>query len=314
MTEGGGTLITGGAGFIGSYVGRRLLERGDRVRIFDNLYHSDARRLAELVDLGAEFVEGDVSYHSAVTRAVAGAERVIHLAALCINKSVVDPEESLAVNLLGAQHVFDAAAQHGVRRVVFASSASVYGEPDELPQRETDPLKPQTPYCLSKLAGEHLLRFYGQRHGMAWMALRFFNVYGAGQQTDAYYTSVILTFLRRIAAGEAPTIDGRGEQSADFVHVEDVARAVVAAHDSDVDGEVVNIGTGTSTTIAELAAILLHEMGSEAQPTFRPRDVLVSRRAADITKADRLLGWKPEIDVATGLARLAADFRAGRVS
>ena len=143
MTERGHTLITGGAGFIGCQVARRLLERGDPVRIFDNLYHCDRRRLAEVVDLGAELVEGDVTHHSAVTRAVAGAGTVIHLAALCINKSVVDPEESLAVNLMGTQHVFDAAAQHGVGRVVFASSASVYGEPESLPQRETDALRPQ---------------------------------------------------------------------------------------------------------------------------------------------------------------------------
>jgi UDP-glucose 4-epimerase len=232
---------------------------------------------------------------------MAGVDRVAHLAALCINKSIADPTESFDVNLLGSQHVFESAAEHRVNRVVFASSASVYGDPKRLPMREADPPDPRTPYCISKLAGEHALRFYAERRQLPWMALRFFNVYGPGQQTDAYYTSVILTFLRRLARGEAPIIDGDGAQSMDFVHVDDVARAVVMALESDASGEVLNVGSGSQTTIADLARILIVHMGVGIDPVFRPRPVLVSRRSADVNRIREVLGWTPTIKVEDGL-------------
>ncbi len=306
-------LITGGGGFIGNHVTRALLNHDLRVRIFDNLYHADRENLAELETMGVEFIDGSVTYRGAVGQAMKGVNQVIHLAAVAINKSLDSPEESLMVNLIGSQHVFQQAVEQGVDRIVFASSASVYGEPDALPQSEDHSPKPQTPYCISKLASEHLLQFYGSRNPLSWIALRFFNVYGPGQQTDAYYTSVILTFLRRIAGGQVPIIDGKGDQSVDFVHVSDVASAIVMSLLSDVSGEVINIGTGVSTTIAELASILTREMGFDGAPQFRPREVLVSRRAADISKAARILGWSPKIDAETGLSELAADFKAGRV-
>jgi UDP-glucose 4-epimerase len=296
-------LVTGGLGYIGSHVVHELLDRGWRVRIFDNYYRCDravAARLAKLENV--DVIEGDVRYANAIESAMQGVEAVVHLAAVCLNKSISDPTESLDVNLLGTQNVYDAAARASVRRIVYASSASVYGNPTSLPMKEDGPLAPLTPYCVAKLAGEQLLSFYAQRSKLSWMALRFFNVYGPGQPTDAYYTSVVLTFLRRLAAGESPVIDGRGEQSMDFVHVTDVARSVGLALDSDASGHVLNVGTGTQTTVAQLADHLIKALGVDVQPVFRPREVLVTQREASIDRIREVLGWEPTVELAEGLA------------
>lgn len=296
-------LVTGGLGYIGSHVVPDLLNRGWRVRILDNFYRSDptvAARLRAMDDV--EVIEGDVRYANAVEGATRGVEAVVHLAAVCLNKSISDPTESLDVNLLGTQNVLDAAARSSVGRFVYASSASVYGNPTSLPMKETDKPAPLTPYCIAKLAGEHLLDFHGQISKMTWLGLRFFNVYGPGQQTDAYYTSVVLTFLRRIAAGEAPVIDGSGEQSMDFVHVTDVARSVGMALDATATGEVLNVGTGTQTTIRQLAEELTLILGSDAKPMFRPREVLVTQREASIDRIRQVLGWEPTVSLQEGLA------------
>src|SRR5919202_1155882 len=176
-------LVTGGAGFIGSHLVPRLLERGDRVRLLDNMSRGDRGRVAEWVATGqVELVEQDVRYGGAVHRAMTGCDQVVHLAAVSINKSEADPYESVDINLVGSNNVFKAAADHGVRRVVFASSASVYGDPETLPMKEDGPINPLTPYCIAKLAGEHLLDYYARRSGLTWIGLRFFNVYGPGQK------------------------------------------------------------------------------------------------------------------------------------
>lgn len=301
--EQGTVLVTGGLGFIGANVIPELLARGWRVRILDNYYRCDRAVAASLHALdGVEVIEGDVRYANVVEDAVRGAEAIVHLAAVCLNKSLSDPTESLDVNLFGTQNVFDSAARNEVRRIVYASSASVYGNPTSLPMRESDPKAPLTPYCIAKLAGEQLLAFYGERSKTSWLALRFFNVYGPGQQTDAYYTSVVLAFLRRIAAGGVPVIDGSGEQTMDFVHVQDVARAVAMALDSGHSGEVLNVGTGQQTSIAELAGHLIRAVGVDIKPMFRPREVLVTQREASIERIQELLGWEPTVALPEGLA------------
>ncbi|HCT77241.1 MAG TPA: UDP-glucose 4-epimerase [Micromonosporaceae bacterium] len=295
-------LVTGGLGYIGSHVVPELLSRGWKVRVFDNYYRCDRAVATSIATLdGVEVIEGDVRYANTVESAMTGVEAVVHLAAVCINKSISDPTESLDVNLLGTQNVYDAAARASVQRIVYASSASIYGNPTSLPMRESDKPAPITPYCTAKLAGEHLLSFYAQRTKMSWLALRFFNVYGPGQPTDAYYTSVILTFLRRLAMGEAPIIDGRGEQSMDFVHVTDVARSVGLALDSSATGEALNVGTGQQTTVKELAEHLIKAVGSDVQPVFKPREVLVTQREASTERIHELLGWEPTIGLAEGL-------------
>ncbi len=304
-------LVTGGLGYIGGHVVDDLLARGWRVRILDNHYRSDPRveqRLSGYSEV--EIIEGDVRYPNTVDRVMPGVEGVVHLAAVCINKSISEPAESLDVNLVGSQNVFDAAARHGVRRLVFASSASVYGNPTSMPMYEDSVLAPITPYCIAKAASEQLLKFYGSRSRMAWVALRFFNVYGPGQPTDAYYTSVILTFLRRMMAGEPPVIDGDGAQSMDFVHVADVARAVGMALDSEVTGEILNVGTGRQTTVAELAHSLAGAVGMDITPQFRPREVLVTQREASVERIHDVLNWQPEVEMAEGLASVVEHMRA----
>lgn len=298
-------LFTGGAGFIGSHVVPLLLEAGYRVRLYDNMFRGDRDLVARWAESGpVELVDHDVRYGGSVRQAMKGCESVIHFAAVSINKSVNDPDESFDINLIGSQNVFAAAADEGVRRVVFASTASVYGDPKKLPMHEDDELDPLTPYCISKRAGEDLLKFYQRTKGLSWIALRFFNVYGPGQKATAYYTSVINHFVDRLRRGEPPIIDGLGEQSMDFIHVHDIARAVVAALQTPNENVPINIGTGIDTSVAELAQILIEAVGVDVAPQFRPRDVLVSRRAADISRARDLLGWEPQIPVKEGMIDL----------
>jgi UDP-glucose 4-epimerase len=298
-------FITGGAGFIGLHVVPLLLEKGYRVRIFDNMFRGDRERVAELVATGdVELIDQDVRYGGAVHAAMKGCDYVIHLAAVSINKSQADPYESIDINMVGNHNVFAAAADHGVKRLVFASSASVYGDPQKLPMHEDDRLDPLTPYCISKRAGEDLLAFYQRSKGLNWIALRFFNVYGPGQKPTAYYTSVINHFVKRLKTGQAPVIDGKGEQSMDFIHVHDIARSVVAALEAEQGNVPVNIGTGIDTSVATLAEILIKAVGVDVQPEFNPREVLVSRRAADITRAREVLGWEPTIAVEQGMEDL----------
>jgi UDP-glucose 4-epimerase len=302
-------FITGGAGFIGSHVIPMLLERGDKVRLFDNMFRGDRDKVAELVansNGNVEFIDQDVRYGGAVHAAMKGSDKVIHLAAVSINKSQADPFESIDINMVGSNNVFAAAADLGISRVVYASSASVYGDPETLPMKEDGPTSPLTPYCIAKLAGEHLLDYYARRSGLSWIGLRFFNVYGPGQKPTAYYTSVINHFVKRLRAGEPPVIDGSGEQSMDFVHVHDIARSVVMSLDADPAkaNVAINIGTGIDTTVAELARTLIAAVGVNVEPQFNPREVLVSRRAADITRAREVLGWEPTIDVQTGMKDL----------
>ena len=202
-------FFTGGGGFIGMHVVPMLLEKGYRVRIFDNMFRADRDAIAAFGDQ-VELIDQDVRYGGAVHAAMKGCSKVIHGAAVSINKSQADPAESIDINMVGNHNVFAAAADHGVDHLVYCSSASVYGDPERLPMHEDDRLSPQTPYCISKRAGEDLLGFYERRNNLSWVALRFFNVYGPGQKTTAYYTSVINHFVNRIRNGEPPVIDGKG--------------------------------------------------------------------------------------------------------
>jgi len=298
-------FFTGGAGFIGMHVVPMLLERGYKVRIFDNMFRGDRDAVVRLAESGdVELIDQDVRYGGAVQQAMRGCSHVIHFAAVSINKSQADPYESMDINMIGNHNVFAAAADQGVERLVFASSASVYGDPETLPMHEDDRLSPLTPYCISKRAGEDLLGFYQRRAGLSWIALRFFNVYGPGQKTTAYYTSVINHFVNRLRQGEAPVIDGKGEQSMDFIHVHDIARSAVLALESEQANVPVNIGTGIDTSIADLARILIDAVGADVEPQFNPRDVLVSRRAADTRRAKEILGFEPTIAVRDGMTDL----------
>jgi UDP-glucose 4-epimerase len=305
MSENRTVFVAGGAGFIGLHVVNQLLERDWRVRIFDNMWRGDRDRANALAATGrVEVIDQDIRSGAAVAAAMKGCSRVVHLAADSINKSVADTYSSLDVNVVGSNNIFATAADQGIERVVFASSASVYGDPKHLPMHEDDELSPLTPYCIGKRTGEDLLAYYQRRSGLSWIALRFFNVYGPGQKTTAYYTSVINHFVNRLRNGEPPVIDGKGEQSMDFIHVHDIARAVVLAVEAERSNMAINVGTGIDTSVADLARILIDAVGVDVEPQFNPRDVLVSRRAADIERARDVLGFEASIPVGEGMADL----------
>jgi len=305
MSDSRTVFVAGGAGFIGLHVVNQLLERDWKVRIFDNMWRGDRDKANELAKTGnVEVIDQDIRSGAAVAAAMKGASHVIHLAADSINKSVADPYSSIDVNVVGSHNVFATAADQGIQRVVYASSASVYGDPEKLPMHEDDKLNPLTPYCITKRTGEDLLRYYERRAGLSWIALRFFNVYGPGQKTTAYYTSVINHFVNRLRNGEAPVIDGAGDQSMDFIHVKDIARAVVLATESEKANAAINVGTGIDTSVAQLARILIDAIGADVEPQFNPREVLVSRRAADTTRAKEMLGFEYSIPVGEGMTDL----------
>ena len=300
-------LITGGAGFIGSHLAKALVDKNYKVTVLDNLMRSTLNNIKALIDDGkVEFIDGDVRYGDAVNQAMKGADYVFHEAAICIKRSMAFPNESRDINLNGSQIVFQAALDHNVKKVIFASSASVYGNPKKLPMEETDELSPLTPYCIAKLATENFAKFYATR-GLKFIGLRYFNVYGVKQSTDAYYTSVINLFIKKLLNRDTPVIDGDGSQSMDFVNVKDVVQANILAMESNVKNEVFNVGSGTSTTIAELAKMIIKNLNLDAEPQFNHRDVLVSERKADISKIQKMLGFKPTIEIDKGLKEVCED-------
>ena len=278
------------------------------MRIFDNFSRSDAAPLTALArHEQLSVVEGDIRDRPALDRAMTGVGCVVHLAAVCINKSLADPAECFEVNVEGSHNVFESASDSSVRRVIFASSASVYGNAKRLPTREGDALDPLTPYCKAKVEAEVALGDYAATGNFGWLALRFFNVYGPGQPTDAFYTSVVLTFLRRMAAREPLVIDSAGSQTMDLIHVDDVARAVLMAVESEASGHALNVGTGVQTSVLSLALALAAHLGVTAEHEFRTRPALVERRQADISKIQQVLGWVPAVDIDDGLATVIPD-------
>ncbi len=300
-------LVTGGAGFIGSHLVEELVTRDCEVKVLDVLSRGTLDHIQPLIDKGKIiYIDGDIRYKDVVDKAMQGVDYVFHEAATNINRSLVYPEESFDVNFKGSQVVFKSALDHNVIKVMFASSASVYGQPKILPMSENHELNPITPYCVSKLASEHLLKFYS-RSGLNFIVLRYFNVYGLRQHTDAYYTSVIIMFLKRLLDNKPPEITGNGEQSMDFINVKDVVEANILCMLSDVKNDIFNIGTGKSTTIKELAYMLKEIMNSDLDPIFIPREVIVSERRADIRKAKENLGFEAKIDIYDGLKEISKD-------
>ncbi len=297
-------LVTGGCGFIGSCLTKQLIEEGFQVRILDNLLRGSKSNVAGILgDDDVELIRGDVRDREVVDEAVSGVDYVVHLAATNLNRSLSYPQESLTVNVLGTNNVFRAAAEKDVKKILFASSASVYGDSNP-PMSERDNPHPKTPYGIGKLTGEYLLKFYADQYDQDYIAYRFFNVYGAGQDTDAYYTSVINVFIKRIARGEPPVIHGSGEQSMDFVNVQDIARALKLGIDSDVTNAIFNVGSGESTSISELAEELINIMDVDIEPRYEPRDVLVSHRRADTKKAEGELDFEAEVSLQEGLTEV----------
>ncbi len=298
-------LVTGGAGFIGSHIVEALCQQGFKVRVLDSLVKGKLSSIQPLIDEGrVEFVEGDIRSWDSVYRATKGADYVFHTAGVHIKRSMESPGEMVQVNIQGSYNVFRAALEHGVKRVVFSSSSSIYGDPKKLPMSEDDPPDPVEPYGASKWMCEQLLKHLS-REGLKYTALRYFNVYGERQAAHAFYTTVIITFIKRLLNGQPPVIDGQGTQSMDFTHVSDVARANLLAMECPAENQVFNVGTGVSTTVRDLAYILRDALGVRVEPVFNGKPSLVSRRQADTRKARELLGFVAQVGVRDGLTQVA---------
>ncbi len=302
-------LVTGGAGFIGSHIVDELVKKDYEITVLDSLIRGKIESIQPHIDSKRiTFIKGDILNKETVDKAVANADYVFHEAADNINKSQKFPADSVDVNMVGSVNVFDACLKHNIKRVIYASSASVYGNPKKLPMVESDELNPITPYCITKRACENLLSFYSTK-GLKYNILRYFNVYGERQNTDAYYTSVIILFIKRLLNGEAPRIDGDGSQSMDFVNIKDIAQANILALETDVENEIFNVASGMQTSIKELAEILIDSLGLKIQPEFNPRPVLVTRRQADISKIQKMLGYKVTVHRDEGLRAVAQDVK-----
>jgi len=298
-------LVTGGCGFIGSHLVEALAKKGIKVKVIDSLVKGRLESIKHLINKGdVEFIEGDIRNRDSVDKAMKNIDYVFHMAAVHIQRSAESPEEAIDVNVKGSYNVFSSALEHNVKRVIFSSSSSVYGEPKKLPMSENSELNIVEPYGASKLMAENLLKFLSTK-GLKYNILRYFNVYGERQAIHAYYTTVIIHFVKRILNNEAPTIDGKGTQSMDFTHVSDVVDANILAMESKAENEIFNVGTGKSTTVKELAEILIKALGKNIEPIFKPREVLVTKRQADTTKAEKLLGFKAKISVEDGLKDVA---------
>jgi UDP-glucose 4-epimerase len=294
-------LVTGGCGFIGSQLVKDLHTRGYDVRILDNLRRGKTENLEDLLNQNnIELIKGDIRDREIVSAAMKDANYVFHLAATCLNRSIKYPTESLRVNLIGANTVFNVAVDNNVEKIMYASSASVYGE-QSIPMSENDTVSPQTPYGISKYCAELLADFYASQENIPFIGYRFFNVYGKNQDTDAYYTSVINTFIKRLIRGESPVIHGSGDQTMDFVNVRDVSRALCLGIETDVENEVFNVGSGNMTSITDLAEILIDIVGDDVQPKYKQRNVLVSKRQASTQKAKKSLGFESEVPIKDGL-------------
>ena len=305
------TLVTGGGGFIGSNVVRALLERGDDVRVLDNFSTGSRRNLA---GLDVEVVEGELRSYERVHNAVRGTEIVFHLGALgSVPRSVQDPLTSSAVNVEGTLNVQLAARDEGVRRVVFASSSSIYGNQSELPLREAMAPDPISPYGVAKLAAErYCVSFSRVYDSFESVVLRYFNVFGPRQDPTSQYAAVVPLFITAIAAGEPVTIFDDGEQSRDFTYVDNVVAAnLLAADAAGANGRIFNISGGTPTSVNELAVTIGRLLGKPVERRYlpaRPGDLRNSW--ADVSEARSLLGFEPQVELEEGLRR-TADYLLG---
>ena len=297
-------LVTGGAGFIGSNLVRRLAGQGARVRVFDDLSSGHLENLAGL-EASVEFVRGDLRDAAAVRAALRGAGAVFHVGALAsVQASVDDPATTHEVNVTGTLNLLLAARDAGAERVVFSSSASIYGDSPEMPKREGMPPEPLTGYALSKLAGEHYGRIFHGLYGLEFFALRYFNVFGPRQDPASHYAAVIPLFMRAYAAGRQPTIYGDGGQTRDFTFVEDIVSANLCclAAPKSAAGGVYNVAYGDRVSVNDLAAQIAALAGRPFAPVYAPaRSGDIRESQSDSALARRVLGWKPAHTFADGL-------------
>ena len=296
-------LITGGGGFIGSNLVEELLNLGHSVRVLDNFSTGKRENLQQFRD-DIELIEGDIRSYHVTDRAVKKMEIILHQAALpSVPRSINDPITSNEVNVVGTLNILEAARTHGVKRIIYASSSSVYGDNPTLPKKETMTPNPLSPYAVSKLAGEHYCRIFSELYGIETVALRYFNVFGPRQDPNSQYSAVIPKFIRAMLEGKSPVIYGDGEQSRDFTHVSNVVNAnVLAATQPGAIGKVMNCATHGQVTLNELVYTLNELLSTGIEPTYadgRPGDIKHSY--ADIDLLGTATGYRPVTSFSAGL-------------
>lgn len=304
-------LVTGGAGFVGSNLVKRLLREHARVTVLDDLFTG---RRENLPHDGYEFVKGSVCDTAIVENLVAAHDLIFHLAARNIVVSTRNPREDFETNIGGTLNVLLAARAAGGRRVVYTSSASVYGNPRHLPINEDESLSLLTPYAVSKLGGENYCMAFYESYGLPTTCVRYSNIFGPGQDPANPYCGVVAKFLESLLARRAPVIHGDGNQTRDFTYIDDAVEATVLAGTSDrALGEVFNVGSGVETRVNELAAILIRLTAADTLPTHTDRRDVdnIRRRVVNIEKARRALRWIPEVTLEEGLRR-TVEWQRGR--
>jgi UDP-glucose 4-epimerase len=303
-------LVTGGAGFIGSTAVQQLLARGHDLVVLDNL-ETGSR---DNVPAAAHFVEGDIRDLSALLEAVRGCDALVHQAAMVsVALSVTDPTRCWEVNVTGTRHALEAARLAGVRRLVLASSAAVYGQGPALPKQEAGPIAPASPYAYSKWLNEVDAGYYSRYHGLETVCLRYFNVYGPRQRPDSPYSGVISIAARQILDDRVFTVHGTGEQTRDFVFVEDVAEAIARSVETPgLREEVMNVGTGHRLDLLHLLEVMGKAAGRTPKLTYGPpREGDVLHSQADVSTMAERLGFRAEVPLETGLSRTLAWMTVG---
>ncbi|MBE0635111.1 NAD-dependent epimerase/dehydratase family protein [Candidatus Bipolaricaulota bacterium] len=305
--EGKRVLVIGGAGFIGSHIVDQLLEEPvSEILVFDNFVRGTRANLDRAsADARLRIIEGSIMDRQSLAAVMDGIDGVFHLAALWLFECVHEPRAALEVNVDGTYNVISAALEAGVQRVVYSSSASVYGDALASPMTEDHPFNNRTTYGATKIAGEQFFRAFYEQHGLPFVGLRYMNVYGPRMDYRGAYVSVIMKVLDRIFEGMPPLIFGDGSQAYDFIHVADAARANVLAMTSDVSDEFFNVGTGVRTTIKELVQLLLRATGSSVEPEYRPSEQsFVTERVGSTEKAERMLGYRSSVSLDEGIRAL----------
>jgi UDP-glucose 4-epimerase len=296
-------LVTGGAGFIGGHLSEALAALGADVRVLDDLSGGKA----ENIPSGATLIRASILDWDTLSRAAAGCEVVFHQAAMVsVPESVEKPDECVRVNVLGTERVLAAAKEAGARRVLLAASAAAYGNSPRLPSRESDLPDCWSPYAMSKVAGEMLLRAFSRNTGVSTVSLRYFNIFGPRQNPDSPYAAVISAFMKALRAGKRPRVLGDGGQTRDFTHVSNVVHAnlLAGATERALAGEVINIGTGSSTDLLSVLRHMGRVLGVDATPDHGPpRAGDVRHSCADISLAREILGYEPLTDFGAGMER-----------
>jgi len=301
-------LVTGGAGFIGSNLVRKLLEMNEDVRILDNFATGKRENILPLMtNPHLTVIEGDLRSFHIVRTAVKGVDYILHQGALpSVPRSINDPITTNDVNILGTLNILEAAKEFGVKRVICASSSSIYGNSETLPKVETMPVNPMSPYALTKYAQEKYCQIYYNLYGLETVALRYFNVFGPNQDPTSQYSAVIPKFIKHMSEDKEPVIYGDGTQSRDFTYVDNVVYAnLLACNAEKAAGEVINIACGESYTLLELVKMIKEILGKNIEPKFDPeRPGDVKHSWAGIDKAKELLGYGVKVDFKEGLARI----------